>query len=170
MALPKICMPVQSPPHLPIPALRIEPGFSGSSLAQSPSCRQPSGRIISPHMVPERSKRSGLQGMPAGYSLDLHPPATVLKLLICFKQETLHFCLTLDPANHETGRSRLYSGQLGHDFPGSAAQASHSLYVSKNVTHSPWMGRTGGRYVTLIWVASCPNGLDLRFKNGSPAP
>lgn len=53
--------------------------------------------------------------MPAGYRLDLHPPATVLKLLIRLKQETQHFCLTLGPANHETGRSCLYSGQLEHD-------------------------------------------------------
>lgn len=125
-----------------------------------PQREQPSP-IVLPHTQRHKKFQVAPSSGPASWACELGTlrrtpclvsgsAVAVLKSLIIFEQEALHFHFALGPANQAAGPAHLLQQRAQAAFPRKSGPASHSPCVSKNGTHSPWMVRMEQRQVTLI--------------------
>lgn len=153
-----------SAPSLPIPTLREE--LSTRTQKPCPLERQQPSPIILPHTLSHRKFQAAPSSGSDSWACELGTlrktpclvsgsAVAVVESLITFEQEALHFHFVLGPANQAAGPAHLPLLRARAAFPRKSGPASHSLCVSKNGTHSPWMVRM--EQWLPAWTASMGN-------------
>lgn len=130
-------------PPSPMPLLGENPALVQRNL--DPSHRQqPSPSSYHTHRVTERSGLFPPLDQPLGHVnwalsalLALRLSCRCPESFLIFEQGALLFHFAQCPANHAAGPARLLGQPAQGVFPRKSSPASHSLHVSKNVTHSP---------------------------------
>lgn len=131
-------------PHSPMPTLRGKPSTSTEKPCHPATDSNPAHHLTTHTGVTGRSGLSPPLGQRLGHVSWALSPLLALRLscrcpesFLIFERGALLFHFAPGPANHAAGPACLLGKPAQGVFPRKSSPASHSLCVTKNVTHSP---------------------------------